>query len=82
MSFHSTPREWPVPSAFIAASLAAKRPARCGAGFRRLRTIGNLAGSEHAVQESFAVALEHVGDARDVGGVEADAEDVHDRTTA
>lgn len=28
MSFQRTPREWPVPSAFIAASFAANRPAR------------------------------------------------------
>jgi transcriptional regulator with XRE-family HTH domain len=35
MSFHSTPREWPVPSAFIAASLAANRAARLGTGSRR-----------------------------------------------
>jgi hypothetical protein len=34
------------------------------------------------VQESLAVALENVGDARDVGSVEADAEDVHVRATA
>lgn len=35
MSFQSTPREWPVPSAFIVASFAANRPARWGTGFRR-----------------------------------------------
>ena len=58
MSFQSTPREWPVPSAFIAASLAAKRPARCGTGFRRCGTIGNLAVGEHAAQEAVAVSLE------------------------
>ncbi len=31
-SRHPTPIEWPVPSAFIAASFAAKRAAKCGAG--------------------------------------------------
>ena len=47
-----------------------------------LGTIGNLARCEDAVQESLAVALEHVGDARDVGGVEADTKDIHVRATA
>jgi hypothetical protein len=47
-----------------------------------LGTIGNLTGSEHAVQESVAIAFEDVGDTGNVGGVETYAEDVHDRTTA
>ena len=34
-SRHSTPCEWPVPSAFIAASFAANRPAKWIAGTRR-----------------------------------------------
>jgi hypothetical protein len=34
------------------------------------------------VQESIAVTFENVGDARDIGSVEADAEDVHVRATA
>jgi hypothetical protein len=34
------------------------------------------------VQEALSVLSEQFSDARDVGGVNPDAEDVHDRTTA
>jgi hypothetical protein len=47
-----------------------------------LGTIRNLTGREHAVQEPSAVLVEQLRDAGDVGGVDADAEDVHDRSTA
>jgi hypothetical protein len=47
-----------------------------------LGTIGDLTGREHTVQEALAVAFEQLRDSGNVGGVEADAEDVHDRTTA
>jgi hypothetical protein len=34
------------------------------------------------LQEPFTIPFEDVGEARDVGGVEPDAEDVHDVATA
>ena len=82
MSFHSTPRECPVPSAFIAASLAANRPARLGTGIALPRTIGNLAVGEDAAQEAVAVPLEHLAHARDVGRVEPETDDAHVRSPA
>jgi hypothetical protein len=47
-----------------------------------LGTICNLTRCKHALQETLAVAVEQVSDTRDIGGVQADAEDIHDRTTA
>jgi hypothetical protein len=47
-----------------------------------LGTIGNLPGGKHALQEALAVPLEDRCQARNVGRVEADTEDVHDRATA
>ena len=82
MSFHSTPREWPVPSAFIAASLAANRRGQARDGIAVPRTIGNLAVGEHAAQEPLAVPLEHLAHARDVGGIEAETDDSHVRSPA
>ncbi len=51
-------------------------------GVPPLGTIGNLAGGEHALQEAIAVTFEHLCKAGNVGGVEPDAEYVHDRSTA
>jgi hypothetical protein len=34
------------------------------------------------LQETIAIALEHVSEAGNVGGVEPDAEDIHDSATA
>lgn len=45
-------------------------------------TICNLAGREHALQEPLAVLIEDLGNARNVGRVEANSEDVHGRTPA
>ena len=75
-SRQSTPCEWPVPSAFIAASFAANRPAKWMAGTRRARAVRDLAFGEDAVQEALAVAFDRVGDAVDVGCVQAQADDV------
>ena len=47
-----------------------------------LGTIGNLSGGEHALQEAFAVSFENRCHTRDVGGVETNTEDVHDRAPA
>jgi hypothetical protein len=59
-----------------------KSPRQVRSGISPASTISNLASSEHALQEAFAVALEHVGEPGDIGGVEADAENVHDLATA
>ena len=77
ISFHSTPREWPVPSAFIAASFAAKRPARLGTGSRCRCTIGDLDVGEDAPEEALAIPLEYLAHAREVGGVDAETDDCH-----
>ena len=45
-------------------------------------TIGNLTGRKHALQKTIAITFEHIGEAGNVGGVEPDAEDVHDSATA
>ena len=45
-------------------------------------TIGNLAGSKHALQEALSEALHYLGEAGNIGGVETDAENVHDLATA
>ena len=47
-----------------------------------LGTIGNLAGGEDASQEAFAVSFEHCCDARDVGCVKTNTENIHARATA
>ena len=76
MSRNARPRH-PRPSAFIAASLAAKRPATCSAkarGCRRARA--DLARPEDAREEALAVALEHAGDAIDLRQVEAEQQPV------
>ena len=70
MSRKARPRQ-PRPSAFIAASLAAKRPATCSAkarGWRRARLISPVA--EDAGEEALAVALENALDAVDLRQVE------------
>lgn len=46
-------------------------------GISPARTIGNLSVGEDATKKPFAVPLEHVGHARNVGGVEPQADDVH-----
>ena len=74
------PCVWPVPSAFIAASLAAKRPAKWMAGHAPAHAVGDFAVGEDAPQEPVAVALDGVGDAGDVGGVESEADDVRHRS--
>ena len=45
-------------------------------------TIGNLAVGEDAAQETIAVALQRLRDARDVRRVEPDSNDVHDSAPA
>lgn len=45
-------------------------------------TIGNFTGRKHTLQESIAIPFEDFGEAGNVGGVEPDAEDVHDSATA
>ena len=67
---------WPVPSAFIAASFAANRPAKWIAGSRRRVQYAISPSVKMRLQEPIAVALDRRGDARDVGGVEAEADDV------
>ena len=59
-----------------------KSPGKMRSGISPPSTIGNLAGSEHALQEALAVALEDVGEAGNISGVETDAENVHDLATA
>lgn len=59
-----------------------KSPGQMRSRIPTLGTISNLTGSKHPVEESFTVAVEQFGDTGNVGGVEADAKDVHDRTTA
>jgi hypothetical protein len=79
-SRHSTPCEWPVPSAFIAASLDAKRPAKCIAGCLRRCAVRDLAFGEDALQEPRAVALDGRDDAGDFGEVDTEADDIwHDQ---
>ena len=46
------------------------------------RTISNFSVREDATKKAVPVALEHVGDAGNVGGVESDSENIHDRTPA
>ena len=46
------------------------------------RTICNFIVREDAAKEAVPVALEHVGDAGNVGGVESDSENIHDRASA
>jgi hypothetical protein len=46
-------------------------------GVAALRTIGDLPVREHAAQESLSVSLECAGDARNVGGIDAQSEDRH-----
>ena len=74
MSRHSTPRDRPVPSAFIAASFAAKRAANEDACALRAFAVGDFTGGVDALFEARAVALEHIGDARDLGDVESEAD--------
>lgn len=45
-------------------------------------TIGNLAVREDPSQEALAVAVENFSHAWNIGGVQPDAEDVHDRAPA
>ena len=45
-------------------------------------TIGNLTGRKHALQKTITKAFEDFGEAGNVGGVEPDAEDIHDSATA
>lgn len=47
-----------------------------------LGTIGNLTRSEHALEKTIAVAIDEFGDTGNIGGVETNTENVHDRTTA
>ena len=82
MSLQSTPRDCPVPSAFIVASLAAKRPARLRHRIALPRTIGNLGVGEDAAEKSVAVPLEHLAHARNVGCVESQPDDAHVSTPA
>ena len=62
MPVQNTPREWPVPSAFIAASLAAKRAANDEAKSRLRAAVGDFALGEDALDEAIAVALDRVRD--------------------
>ena len=77
MPVQNTPREWPVPSAFIAASFAANRAANDEAKSRFRAAVGDLTVREHAVDEAVAPALDRLGDAADFGCVDADTDDVH-----
>lgn len=62
--------------------LGRKSTGQMRSGISAASTIGNLASSEHALQEAIAIALEHLGEAGNVSGVETDAENVHDLATA
>ena len=77
MPVQKTPREWPVPSAFIAASFAAKRAANEEAKSRLALAVGDFTLGEDAPQESIAVPLDHVRDALDFGRIEPDTYNLH-----
>lgn len=51
-------------------------------GISAPRTISDLIVREDATKEAVAVALEYLGDAWNVGGVDSDSENIHDRTSA
>ena len=46
------------------------------------RTISNLPFSEYALKKAVAVTLQHLGDARDVGRVQSQSDDLHDWPSA
>ena len=62
--------------------LGGKARGETGNGIALTGTIGNLGGGEHALKEAIAVAREDVPDPRNVGRVEAEADDAHDRSQA
>jgi hypothetical protein len=53
---------------------------RCGVPTPR--TISNFIVGKDATKETVAVTLEHVGDPWNIGGVDSNSENIHDRTSA